>query len=273
MGLADMVPGVSGGTMALITGIYPRFIGALAAFDRALVTGLLRGHWAGAWRRIDGAFLCTLALGVVSAILVASHFVHVILERFPWALWGVFLGLVSGAVLDLARQVPWRATRVIGALVGLTLALLTLAGAGLSLAPAPPVFFLGGAVAVTAMLLPGISGSLLLLMMGLYLPVLEAVRVLDFGILGAVAAGCVMGVLVFSRVIRWLLQRHYSLAIATMTGILVGALPRLWPWQSAAALATGQWLPLPPPDVLGGLSGLGAVMIGGGLYACFARYG
>lgn len=271
MGLADMVPGVSGGTIAFITGIYPRFISALAAFGWPLVQYLYRGQWSAAWRRVDGTFLVTLLTGILTAVLAMSHLIHAVLGLWPFVLWGLFLGVLLGAASDLVRQVHWQLPTLAAAGGGALVALATLVGSGIQLPDSLPGIYFGGAIAITAMLLPGVSGSLLLVLMGLYVPVLDAIRSLDWPILAAMAAGCVTGVLVFSRTIHWLLNHHPMLAMAAMTGIVLGAMPRLWPWQSPEAVTSGAWVPLWPADPVSGGAGIAALIVGGVLYAVLAR--
>ncbi len=272
MGMADMVPGVSGGTMALVTGIYDRLIQALAAFGWPLIRRLLQRQWLGAWRYIDGAFLLTLGAGIALALLAMSHIVHWVLSAAPYALWGVFLGLLTGAVIDLRSQVNWNRSAVVAGLAGIALALLTLAGTAVQLPQVPLAYFIGGAIAITAMLLPGISGSLLLLMMGLYVPVLDAIRQLEWWILGSVAGGCILGVLVFSRLIRWLLAGWHNVTMAALLGVIIGALPRLWPWQNPEAIASGVWLPTWPAEPVALVGGLVSVLAGGAVYVGVTRW-
>lgn len=231
MGIADMVPGISGGTIALITGIYTRLIGALASFRFNQLGQLARGQIRSVWQQIDGTFLLVLLTGILTSILLMSHLVGWLLSEQPVVLWSFFLGVLLLALRDIVRRVQWGRAEGLVALAGAALALVTLVAGGVALEVTLMWLFLGGMLAITAMILPGISGSLILLLLGLYAPAVEAVRTLDWLLLLAFASGCATGILVFSRLLHWLMREYGNLALAGMCGIVAGAMPRLWPWQ------------------------------------------
>lgn len=264
MGIADMVPGISGGTLALIMGIYARLIAALASFRLSLLPLLARGRVAEAWRRIDGNFLATLLAGILTSIALMSHLVTWMLEEAPVVLWGIFLGILLLALGGICRRVTWHGNALLAALAGAAVAMITVIAGGIAVEATPLWMFFGGMIAITAMILPGISGTLLLLLLGLYAPAVEAVREADWLLLGIFASGCLTGVLVFSRLLHWVMQNYSNLALAGMSGIVVGALPRLWPWQyePAAAALQVRW-PDSGADLLAGLLSCAA---GAGLY-------
>lgn len=231
MGIADMVPGISGGTMALVTGIYQRLIAAIAAVNARFLMLVLRGHWPTAWRQVDGNFLASLLTGILIAIVLMSHIVLWLFANAPVLIWGFFMGLLLLAVWFMGRSVNWTARALAVAVLAAAIALSTVFGGSVAIEPTLPWLFVGGMIAITAMILPGISGSLILLMLGLYAPAVEAVRTFDFTVIAVIASGCLTGILIFSRLLNWLLQRFENLALAGMTGIVAGAMLRLWPWQ------------------------------------------
>lgn len=232
MGAADIVPGVSGGTMAFITGIYQRLIAAITAFDLTIARQVLRGDLVAAWKRVDGTFLMMLGLGIATSVFTLARAISYLLETQPIALWAFFFGLIlaSAAVLlrhirswSLATVVALAGGAAIAAFIGLSPAF-TFPGGSLS-------FFLAGFIAICAMILPGISGSFILVLFGMYPRLLEAVRELDVPtlLLFTVGAGC--GLLTFSRLLRYALERYHAVTLAALTGFLFGSLPVVWPWK------------------------------------------
>jgi len=260
MGVADLVPGVSGGTIALITGIYPRLLAALAGLKPQQLQVLWQQGWRPFWQALDGTFLATLGLGILSAIFLFSHLVGWLLAQVPMLLWGFFGGILLLALGVLWRSVEWSLLRSGLALLGASLALSLLWVEGFQLPSTHWGVFVGGAIAISALLLPGISGSLILLLLGLYLPAMDAVRSLDVSWLVWFAAGCATGILIFSRLLHHLLQQYEGATLAALTGLVLGALPRLWPWQSAVAEV--QWSLEWPDSVLSLFWGLFGVILG-----------
>ena len=241
MGAADIVPGVSGGTIALITGIYDRLIAAIVAADTSALQMLIRGRWAALWHRLDGAFLSTLLAGILTAIFSMASLIHWLLEAHPQPLWAFFSGLILISGMFLLRD------EVV--LNGLGRVLVFAVGVGLAVGIAlmPPVsmlsglvgFFLAGSIAICAMILPGISGSFMLLLMGMYAPVLAAVRGFQATELVVFALGCAVGLLSFARLLDRLLRAYRSMAMAFLCGVLLGSLVAVWPWRVSVILALG----------------------------------
>lgn len=236
MGAADVVPGVSGGTIAFIAGIYERLIAALAHIDTPALRLLLAGNFRGAWQRIDGSFLLCLFLGIATSVFTLSKILRVWLILYPIPVWSFFFGLILASVWFLGRSVRWHSAEVVVAVIGCVLAV------AVSVLPAAnhsvlslPYLFLCGACAIMAMILPGISGAFILVLLGAYETVLNAVHALNFTVLAVVAAGGVVGLLVFSRVLRWLFRRYHALTIALMTGFIAGSLVKIWPWKEAGS--------------------------------------
>ena len=233
MGTADLVPGVSGGTVALITGIYPRLLGAVTSVDAAAIRLLLQGQWSGLWRHVDGAFLLPLMLGIASAIFGLAGTLKVLLETQPLFVWSFFCGLVLVSSLSLIRTEITRLTPMIVtmALLGVVAMLVLGLGPGVSFPQHSAGFFVAGLFGICAMILPGISGSFILLLLGMYGPIITAVADREAVPLLIFAAGCGVGLLSFSRFLSFVLSRARSATLALLVGFLLGSLVILWPWQ------------------------------------------
>lgn len=233
MGTADLVPGVSGGTVALITGIYPRLLGAVTSVDAAAIRLLFQGQWSGLWRHVDGAFLLPLMLGIASAIFGLAGTLKVLLETQPLFVWSFFCGLVLVSSLSLIRTEITRLTPTIVtmALLGVVAMLVLGLGPGVSFPQHSAGFFVAGLFGICAMILPGISGSFILLLLGMYGPIITAVADREAVPLLIFAAGCGVGLLSFSRFLSFVLSRARSATLAMLVGFLLGSLVILWPWQ------------------------------------------
>lgn len=250
MGTADIIPGVSGGTVALVVGIYDRLIvnvRAGAGALRRLLTGDLR-EFTLALRSIEWVWIVSLLAGILAAIAVLSSLLERLLDERPIEMAALFLGLVAGAV--------WVVLRTIRQLDGVGIALIVGVGAGLFLllglrtdtevaddaaeVVTEPLwaFFLAGAIAICAMILPGISGSFILVLLGMYTEVLGAVNDRDVASLGVFALGCVLGLALFSTLLNWLLDHYHSWVMAAMVGLMVGSTRVLWPWPNGTQTTT-----------------------------------
>ena len=232
MGAADAVPGVSGGTIALVLGVYERLIKALSAFNMDVIKQLLRGNIAAVWKAMDGSFLLQLFLGLAISLVSLLQAVRWSMVNQPILLWAFFLGLVVTSVWYLARKFTWTPQAFLVFPIGLvataSLAFVAPSTTELTLLTA----LIGGAIAICAMILPGISGSFMLILMGLYMPVSEALHDRNIQIMATFLLGCVLGLLSFSKVLRWLLAQYHTVTMALMTGIIAGATVKLWPWQN-----------------------------------------
>ena len=233
MGAADLVPGVSGGTIALITGIYDRLIDAISSVGWQAVKYLLSGEIKNAWMHIDGGFLLTVGAGILSAVVALASLLSWLMLHYPLPLWSLFCGLVlaSSLYLFLDSCSTW-SLRDYGLWVaGIGVALVI----GIMQATQLPVsygtVFLAGAIAISAMLLPGISGSFLLLLMGMYQPVIEAIVSADIATLAVFVAGCLVGLIGFSRLLKTLMRTAGRATMAVLYGFLLGSMATLWPWQ------------------------------------------
>ena len=232
MGAADVVPGVSGGTIAFITGIYDRLLNALKSVNPSLLKVFRNAGISGVWQRIDGTFLLCVFGGILTSILLFAHVITWLLATYPEMLWAFFFGLILVSGLYMIRQVHrWDVSTIVILVVGMVIAYAVGVLSPTTLEPKPLTLFFAGAIAICAMILPGISGSFILLMMGLYSPVIDAVKNLDLGVLVLFGVGCIVGLLSFSHVLSWLLKKHRDLAISLLTGLMLGALGKVWPWK------------------------------------------
>lgn len=237
MGAADAVPGVSGGTIALITGIYGRFISALASFKPSLLSLLFKGEFKQLWRAIDGEFLTSLGLGIVISLFGMLSLMHWLLQVAEPMVWAFFFGVILASLWGLYAGTRWIAFDWVLLCLGLVIALSLIFGgnaliaSGYALSSTPIMLVIGGALAISAMLLPGISGSFILLLLGLYPVVVEAVHERNIAVVLWVALGCVIGILAFSRVLKWALDQWEDRVIKFMMGFVAGALVKVWPWQ------------------------------------------
>ena len=239
MGTADVVPGVSGGTMAVAMGIYRQLLAAITSADTEAIRALLRFRIPELLARVHWRFLLMLVTGVGLGIGTMVKVVGLpeLINTNPTPVYATFFGLVLSSAFILARRIPvWSGGRV-GALLG---------GAGLGFAvvnlvpvdtPEASWFvFFSGTIAISAMLLPGISGSFILLILGKYAYVLNALGNLDLGVIAPFALGCLVGVIAFSRVVGWALSRWHDTVIAALTGLLIGSLWRIWPYQKLTTI-------------------------------------
>lgn len=242
MGAADIVPGVSGGTVALVLGIYERLIGNVHAGAQALKE-LLTGDTSGfvaKLREVEWVWLLSLLAGILLAVATLSSVLENLLHDHPVRMAALFFGLVAGSL-----TIAWRLIRRVGAaevgtVIVVAIALFLVLGLRSDTEVAEGtaeivtkswwVFFLSGALAICAMILPGISGSFILVLIGMYAEVLGAVNDRDLGALAATTAGCIIGLALFSSVLTWALDHHHDLVIAAMVGLMLGSLRVLWPW-------------------------------------------
>ncbi len=230
MGVAEIIPGVSGGTIAFITGIYPELLRTLAGLHPGQLPVLWQEGPRAFWQRLNLSFLLVLGLGMLCSVLLLAQVLQYLLATMPVVIWAFFFGLILAACFDIGRQntpLHLLTAGLPGLLFGLTLALL---GAGQS-DPASWLIFVGGAIAITAWLLPGVSGSYMLLLLGLYPIVVGAIAELNISILVTLALGMLLGLMLFAQLLSWLLHHYYYPVLALLTGFMAGSLPTLWPWR------------------------------------------
>lgn len=232
MGAADVVPGVSGGTIALIVGVYERLLRALGACTPDKLLWLLRGRIGETWRAIDGTFLLSLLAGILTSIAAFANLLGYLLEEHGELTWSFFFGLILVSVYIVGREVHrWNIWTLLLMALGAGFAYMITVAAPVQWSSAPLFIFLAGAIAICAMILPGISGSFVLVLLGLYATILGAVRSFDLTMLLIFAAGCAVGMLSFARLVSWLLEQARSATMAVATGLLIGSLNKVWPWK------------------------------------------
>lgn len=254
MGAADVVPGVSGGTIAFITGIYNELLHSLKNCSPAALSVLFKQGFGAFWRHINGWFLVCVFGGILVSIKTFAAVITHFLEHSPLQVWGFFSGLILASIILLVKSQDrlWRWRQWLLCLAGALFVVLISVAKPAQLPGHWWVLFAGGFIAICAMILPGISGSFILLLLGLYPVFLEAVNELDFLAIGSFGLGCIAGLLVFSRFLSWLLDRYFSSTIAVLMGFLIGSLNVTWPWKVSLELITnrhGELIPLVQENV------------------------
>jgi len=232
MGGADVVPGVSGGTIAFISGIYEELLASIKAVNLENLKLLFKGKFKLFWKEINGGFLLAIFVGILTSVKSLATLIIFLKENYPIQLWSFFWGLIMISSIVVLRQITrWNAGIVLSAIIGILIAY------GItSLTPAhtsdSPLMILGsGVLAISAMILPGISGAFILLILGKYEFIISAVSELNFFVLGIFAAGCLLGLVSFVRIISWLLSKYHNAAVALLAGFMMGSLNKLWPWK------------------------------------------
>lgn len=239
MGAANVVPGVSGGTIALITGIYKEIIEALnSLMEPSTWKALLGGRFKDFWKSVHGTFLLWLAIGVVASIFSLAKLMTFVLANYPVQTWALFFGLIIASAVIMMRGIKgWGLREVLFALLGAALGIVVCT---LSPTTTPDnwlFIFLCGAIAVCTMILPGISGSFILVILGKYDYIMNAISELNVPVLAIFAAGCLVGILAFSKFLHWLLERCEKQTMLVLLGFVLGSLIKVWPWANEAAKA------------------------------------
>tara|TARA_B110000967_G_scaffold48203_1_gene48918 strand:- start:403 stop:1323 length:921 start_codon:yes stop_codon:yes gene_type:complete len=239
MGAADVVPGVSGGTIAFISGIYEELIESLNNINSAAFKELKSKGFKHTWDKLNGAFLLALMSGVLTSIFSLAKGVEWFLEHHPILLWAFFFGLVAASIVYISKQI--KAT--LWDLAGLKVFLAITIGGSIAyfITTLNPVeasdsnlfLFFAGALAICAMILPGISGAFILVIIGAYGPVLEAISNRDIKTILVIGAGTIVGLLSFSKLLKWLFKTYHQLTLAVLTGFMIGSLNKIWPWKVA----------------------------------------
>jgi putative membrane protein len=234
MGAANVVPGVSGGTIALITGIYEELVNAIRAVTVAGPVHLARGRFREFWRDINGNFLLALLAGVGIGVGSLARLMLRWLSEHPVLVWAFFFGLIVGSAIYICGKIRQWTPAAVAALVSGGVAGYWLTVATPADTPTAAWFlFLAGFAAICTMILPGVSGSFLLVLMGKYEFILEAIQELKLGVLAVFGAGCVAGLLAFAHLLAWMLRRFHDQTVALLCGFLIGSLNKVWPWKVA----------------------------------------
>ena len=237
MGAANVIPGVSGGTIALITGIYADLIGTLKSVGWKAVKLFAAGDFRKWFDYLNGSFACAVGLGVAASVFTFANVLEQLLVNHETLMMAFFFGLILASIVLVGRQVPkWNPVTILALLAGIAVAAAILLVKPLVQNPAPAYLFLCGVVAMCSMILPGISGSFILILMGNYGLILKATgNVRDFDsslpILLPFAAGCTVGLLGFARVLSYILEKFKAATLAVLTGFVIGSLGVIWPWK------------------------------------------
>lgn len=259
MGAADVVPGVSGGTIAFISGIYEELLGSISNINASLFKTFQKQGFKTAWKQLNGNFLLALLIGIAISFVSLAKVISWLLKNEPVLLWSFFFGLVLASVLYMAKQITkWNITSFILLISGAVLAYwITTLNPLVSENSSPIFLFLSGAIAICAMILPGISGSFILLLLGAYKPIIDAINDRDLKTVALVGGGAVVGLLTFARVLKWLFTHYKNAMLAVLTGFIVGSLNKIWPWKQTEMVfdkATGKTIPFSEISDYGTLS-------------------
>ncbi|AOW18810.1 DUF368 domain-containing protein [Polaribacter vadi] len=240
MGAADVVPGVSGGTIAFISGIYEELLGSISNVNLGLFKTLKKDGFKAAWKQLNGNFLLALFIGIFISIVSLAKAIKYLLENEPILLWSFFFGLVLASIIYIAKQITkWNFISIIILVLGAFLAYyITTLNPLVSESSSSLYILFAGAIAICAMILPGISGSFILVLLGAYKPILDAVTNRDFKTIIIFMTGAVVGLLAFSKVLKWLFVNYKNYTLAVLTGFIIGSLNKIWPWKETLTWRT-----------------------------------
>jgi len=232
MGAADVVPGVSGGTIAFITGIYEELIETISNVNLGLLKTWKSEGIKAFWKQLNGNFIVALFVGILVSIASLANLISYLLDTFPIIVWSFFFGLVLASIKLMTKQVKkWNVPTITGFIIGAGIAFWITILPPMQQADANWYVFLSGTIAICAMILPGISGSFILLLLGSYQTVLGAIKEVDLIKIATFGLGCIVGLLSFSHLLKWMFKKYEYVTIAVLSGFLLGSLNKLWPWK------------------------------------------
>lgn len=250
MGAADVIPGVSGGTIAFITGIYDDLLASINAIDATALKMFFAGKFKEFWKHINGSFLLSLFCGIGFSVMTLAGIMQYLLEHHPIQTWAFFFGLIVASSIFILRGIKgWNLKAVLFLVLGVVLGVTVCTLSPTTTPDALWFIFLSGAIAICAMILPGISGSFILLILGKYQYIMSAITGLTSGeaigesivVIGVFAVGAVCGILSFSRFLHWLLGRFHKETLLVLAGFIIGSLVKVWPWSDMDALVVSQF--------------------------------
>ncbi|MBW7465793.1 putative membrane protein [Pontibacter aydingkolensis] len=257
MGAADVVPGVSGGTIAFITGIYEELLNSIRSVNGEAVKLLFKFKLLDLWKHINGNFLVVLISGILFSIALLARLVLFLLNDYPELLWSFFFGLIVASAVVVGKKISrWTLGVILAGLIGTALAYYITVATPTQTPESYWFIFVSGAIAICAMILPGISGSFLLVLLAKYEFILNAVKDLKADIILVFGLGCITGILSFSHVLNWMLKHYHNVTVALLTGFMVGSLNKVWPWKQTLETYTdrhGEVKPLVQENVLPGV--------------------
>jgi putative membrane protein len=248
MGAADVVPGVSGGTIAFISGIYEELLNTINSINGRSLKILFKEGISAFWKAINGNFLVVLLAGIGTSIITLAKAISWLLENHPVMIWSFFFGLVLASVVYVSRKIKrWNLSTILALLLGgfaaYYITIMTQVAGSENLA----YIFFCGTIAICAMILPGISGSFILVLLGTYNIVLDSIHTVNLPLITIFALGCITGLLLFSRFLSWLLNNFHDITVAVLTGFMLGSLNKVWPWKQTLETFTdhkGRVIPL-----------------------------
>lgn len=235
MGIADAIPGVSGGTIALLLGIYEELISTISGLNFSLVTKLKNNGFKSFWESLNGNFLITLVLGIGISLILFVKISANLLTSHPLYVWSFFLGLILATVYVIYKLIEsWNLVNMISTLLMIAFSII-LTSDSLDISDDTNLFYIliCGIIASSAMILPGISGSLILVILGVYKILVEALDNLDIRIITSFIVGAIIGVISFSKILKWLFRNYKSLAYSIMLGLVIGSIEKIWPWNKS----------------------------------------
>ncbi len=286
MGAADVIPGVSGGTIAFMTGIYEELVGSINSINGEAVKLLFSGKFKAFWKHINGNFLLSLVAGILISILSLAKLMTYLLTNHPIQTWAFFFGLIVASSIFILKGISgWKFKDIVMLILGIIIGVVVCTLTPTQTPDGLWFIFICGAIAICAMILPGISGSFILLILGKYEYMLGTItkitsgdgRLLDFAVILIFVVGALIGILAFSRFLHWLLARYHRATLLVLAGFIIGSLVKVWPWSDMATVAASQHPELAAlpsfiwEDVAAQYSGLIDYHIGGAV--CFALVG
>ena len=239
MGAADVVPGVSGGTIAFISGIYEELITSINNINLSLIGIFKKDGIKAVWNKINGNFLVSLFIGIFISVLSLAKFLSWLLENEPVLLWSFFFGLVVASIFFVGKEIKqWNLGKITILVLGAALAYFITELPVSDNTDSLPYLFMSGALAICAMILPGISGAFILVLLGSYKTILDAVHERDLKIVITVALGAIFGLLSFARLLKWMFSHYKNTTLALLTGFILGSLNKIWPWKKVLETKT-----------------------------------
>ena len=240
MGIAEVIPGVSGGTIAFITGIYEKLLNTIKAFHPSLLGTFRQNGISGVLKDINGNFLAALMIGMAAGVIIGVFGVSHLLETYPEMLWAFFFGLIISSAIFIGKQVKgWGIVEIMAMILGTAIAYYITIASPAQGNDALWFIFLSGAIAISALILPGISGSFILLLIGMYSFIIPTVKTAlttfdkeSLIIVGTFGLGCIVGLMTFSRILSWTFKNYKNPTLALLTGFMLGSLNKLWPWRN-----------------------------------------
>ncbi len=244
MGIAEVIPGVSGGTIAFISGIYEDLLNSIKSFDIELIRMLMKGRFKDIWDKINGWFLLSLLSGMIVGIVFGIFVITWMMEHYPEPLWGFFFGLVMASAILIGKHTSkWDVFKVIALISGAALAIIVSVITPAEGSTHPLYIFLAGMIAISAFILPGVSGSFMLLLMGMYTLIIPSLKKImtefdthSMYIIAIFATGCIIGIMWFSRLLSWLFTHYRENTFVLLTGFLIGSLYKIWPWRNVSVV-------------------------------------